>query len=136
MSKTTFISMESPFSNPDHKLLKRNICYGLLAVKDAALNYNEVSYAPHLLHTQLVYKGNHYYVDDAICKSDKLGDFFGVGRERILEMTNCVRKKADKIVFYTDFGMTNGMKFAEKFAIDNDIFIEKRKLPKEMLKLL
>jgi hypothetical protein len=123
-----FVSLESPFSNPDPKLLKRNICYGYLCAKDIARNFNEAVYASHLIHTPRVSNGIHAFADDDV------EDKFGVGRDNILKLTNAARAKTDAIVFYIDFGMTQGMKFAEMFAKARGIPCEYRRLPNEMLK--
>lgn len=133
----TFISIESPYSNVNPNIVNRNVCYALLAIKDSINNYNEASYAAHLLHTQLVFNGKPYYVGDWICRIPIVLNYFdGIKREKVLKLTNNVRKKADKIVLYVDFGITPGMEHARKFAIENNIPIEERNLPEHMLKSL
>lgn len=130
----SFISIESPYSGKTHQEVIRNVCYALLAVKDAAMNHDEASYASHLLHTQLVFNGRPYYVGDWICKfPSALSHFHGLDRKRVLELTNEARKKVDRIVFYTDLGFTPGMEHARQLAEKEGIPTEERKLPPSWL---
>lgn len=119
--------IESPYHNDDHKLLKRNICYAILALKDATTNYGNAAYASHLLNTQFVLNGSHYYVGDDVA------DKFSVGREAVISITHAIRMKSDKIVFYVDFGYSRGMLAAKNVALENGIPIEERRLPKVMM---
>lgn len=121
------ISVESPYNNKDNKILKRNINYAIMAVKDATCNHGNAAYASHLLNTQYVENGEHYYI------SDDVYDKFDCGREQVINITHALRLKADKIVFYIDFGYSNGMLAAKEIAEKHGIPIEERKLPKEML---
>lgn len=121
------VSIESPFHNEDPVLLKRNINYAILCLKDCFINYSEAAYASHLLNTQLVYQGEHFYVGDDV------SDEFSCGREAVIEMTHSIRMKADKIVFYTDFGYSNGMISAKNVAEKYNIPIEERTLPQEFM---
>jgi hypothetical protein len=38
------------------------------------------------------------------------------------------KEVAEKHVFYIDYGMTKGMEYGKKYAIDNDVPIEYRKI--------
>lgn len=125
-----FVSIESPYNNADPNLLKRNINYAILAVKDATKNYNNAAYAAHLLNTQYVQDGEHGYL------SDDVRDKFGVGRDKVIEITHLIRLRADKIVFYVDFGYSSGMLAAKELAEKNGILTEERRLPEEMMKEL
>ena len=125
-----FVSIESPYNNADPNILKRNINYAILAVKDATKNYNNAVYAAHLLNTQYVQGGEHGYL------SDNVRDKFGVGRDKVIEITHLIRLRADKIVFYVDFGYSNGMLAAKEVAENNDIQMEERRLPADMMKEL
>jgi hypothetical protein len=113
--------------NSDPLILKRNINYAILAMKDSSKNYNEIPYLSHLLLTQTVVNNNHVYVDDTIV------DPFGIGRELALNLTNELRKRVDKIVFYVNFGYSNGMKVAQQIAITHGIPIEERYLGEELM---
>ena len=124
------VSIESPYNNVDPMILKRNINYAILAMKDSAKNYGESPYLSHLLLTQTVNNKEHIYIDDNVV------DPFGIGREMALNITNEFRKRVDKIVFYVNFGYSNGMLFAKDFAIKNNIPIEERYLSDEMMTAL
>ncbi len=121
------VSIESPYSNSNPQILHRNICYAILALKDSTLNYGEASYASHLLNTQCVSAGQHLYVDD------KQPDKFGVGRDQAIAITNTMRMKADKIVLYTDFGISMGMQIAKDIGNKYQIPVIERQLPKIMM---
>lgn len=121
------VSVESPYNNADPKLLKRNINYAIMAVKDSTRNYGNAAYASHLLNTQYVEGGEHCYL------SDDVDDKFDLSREQVIAITHALRKKADKIVFYVDFGYSGGMLAAKDLASRYGIPIEERTLPKEML---
>lgn len=124
---TEVVSIESPYNNEDPELLKRNINYAIMAVKDSSKNYKNAAYASHLLNTQYVENGEHFYI------SDDTYDKFDCDRETVLDITNSLRLKADKIVFYTDLGYSRGMIAAKEFAKEHGIPIEERTLPKEMM---
>ena len=99
-----------------------------MALKDATKNYGEAAYASHLLNTQYVKHGEHGYLsDDVKCE-------FGVGREQAILITDSMRLKADKIVFYIDFGYSNGMLSAKRLAEKHKIPYEERLLPEDMMK--
>jgi hypothetical protein len=125
---TTVVSIESPYNNKDPEILNRNINYAILALKDSCKNYNNAAYAAHLLNTQYVKAGQHNYV------SDDIYDEFGVGREKAIELTHAIRLKADKIVFYIDFGYSSGMLAAKDLAVKYNIPWEERYLPEYMMK--
>ncbi|MEX0595350.1 MAG: hypothetical protein WD512_02540 [Candidatus Paceibacterota bacterium] len=127
---TIVVSVESPYNNTDPALLQRNINYAILAVKDCSKNYNNEEYAAKLLNTQYVKAGKHDYI------SDNVHDEFGVGRDRIIELTHAIRLKADKIVFYIDFGYSSGMLAAKDLANKHNIPCEERYLPQDMMKEL
>lgn len=128
--KPIFVSIESPYHNADPLILKRNINYAILAMKDSSKHHNEIPYPSHLLLTQTVMNNNHVYVDDTII------DPFGIGRELALNLTNELRKRVDKIVFYVNFGYSNGMKIAQQIATTHGIPIEERYLSDELMLLI
>ena len=128
LKRIDVVSIESPYNNKNPKILKRNINYAIVAVKDATRNHRNAAYASHLLNTQYVEGGNHFYI------SDDTNDKFDCDRDTVIDITNSLRMKADKIVFYIDFGYSNGMLWAKSLAEEYGIPIEERKLPKEMLK--
>ena len=126
--KPDAVSIESPYNNKDPKILKRNINYAILSLKDATRNYGNAAYASHLLNTQYVENGEHRYIDD------DTEDKYDCDRETVIEITNTFRRMMDKIVFYIDFGYSSGMLAAVRFAKEHKIPIEERTLPEEMLK--
>jgi len=124
------VSIESPYHNTDPAIIKRNINYAILAMKDSVKNHNEIPYLSHLLLTQTVVNKEHVYVDDTFT------DPFGIGRDNALELTHGLRKRADKLVFYINFGYSNGMLAAKDLAIKYNIPIEERYLSDEIMKLV
>ena len=124
------VSIESPYHSTDPAIIKRNVNYAILAMKDSAKNYGENPYLSHLLLTQTVVNKEHVYVDDTF------KDPYGIGRDAAIELTNGIRKKCDKLVFYINFGYSNGMLQAKEFAIKNNIPIEERYLHEVMMMLV
>ena len=85
------IIVESPYAGD----IERNVAYAKAALVDC-LKRGEAPIASHLLYTQ---PG---VLDDNIPEERKLGIDAGLAWRRV----------ADKAVFYTDFGMSGGMKAA------------------------
>lgn len=121
------VSVESPFHAEDPAVLRRNINYAILAVKDCSLNYGEAPYASHLLHTQCVRAGRHDYI------SDSVPDPFDLSRKEVIQNTMAIRQRCDKIVLYVDFGKSAGMLDAVGLAQRCGIPVEERRLPPEMM---
>lgn len=134
-----FVSIETPYNAWNPWLQRRNIQYAIAATHHAT-SLGDATYVPHLCNTQIVYLGFHAYIGDS------LGDFllatFGKStlkynstREKVLEITHSVRKnKVDKVVCYTDFGISRGMQEAIDVAKTNNIPIEERTLPPDLMK--
>jgi hypothetical protein len=97
--------LESPYAG----FIQRNVDYARKCVKDC-LNKGESPIASHLLLTQ------DGILDDNIPKERQLGIDAGLAWKKV----------ADKQVFYIDFGMSSGMKYAESIS----------DLPKEYRKIL
>ena len=90
----------------------------------------EAVYASHLINTQSVSNGENFYVsDDLKCE-------YGVGRDMAIEITNSLRMRVDKLVFYIDHGYSSGMMIAKKLGEQYNIPMEERYLPKEMMRNL
>ena len=104
------VSVESPYHNTNQDILNRNINYAILAVKNETRSGN-AAYASHLLNTQYVDNGKHFYINDDV------HDRFDCSREEVIRITNELRLKADKLVFYIDFGYSNGMITAKNLAM-------------------
>ena len=126
----TIVSVESPYHNEDPELLDRNIKYAIMACRHAIKFHGEAATASHLIYTQRVKDGVHEYVHDKIVSE------FDLGRDEVISITNEIREKADKLVFYTDLGMSAGMKWAERIAKEKGIPVEYRKLPEKMLAIV
>jgi hypothetical protein len=101
------VILESPYAGE----VERNINYAKLCLKDSLLR-GEAPIASHLLYTQ---KG---ILDDTIPQERSLGINAGLAWKSV----------ADKHVFYVDYGYSEGMQYAKKYATDNEILIEERKI--------
>lgn len=101
------VILESPLAGE----VERNIDYARKAVRDS-LSRGEAPIASHLLYTQ---KG---ILNDDIESERKWGIDAGLAWKNV----------ADKHVFYIDYGMSGGMKYAEAYATKNNIEIEFRKI--------
>lgn len=92
MSQTVIV-LESPYSGD-------NVAYTQRAMKHAR-EKGEIVIIPHLLWTQ-----HHNFVSDW----DEKYTVKNGGRDVSLEQIKELRRRADKVVFYTDYGMSSGMK--------------------------
>ena len=90
--KKPFVIIESPFSAPTMLELVQNIQYALLAVRHS-LNQGEAPYASHLFYTQMLDDNNTVERQNGIEAGLEIGSF------------------AQKTAVYTDFGVSNGMKY-------------------------
>lgn len=101
------VILESPYAG----FVTRNIEYARKCVRHS-LSLGEAPIASHLLYTQ---KG---ILDDNI-KSDRIwGINAGLAWKTV----------ADKHVFYIDYGMSSGMKYALEYAKEHNIKVEFRKI--------
>lgn len=130
------VSLESPFNSPYPWICLRNIQYAILANTHAA-SLGDVTWAPHLTNTQFVKWGYNNYVSDvwgSLLSGFIDGKYF-LGRDETLRLTNEVRQtKVDKVVCYTDYGISSGMKGAIEAANESGTPVEYRKLPEDMMK--
>lgn len=92
----SIVVLESPYSGD----IQRNIAYGQRIMTDSR-ERGEIVIMPHLLWTQHHEAPNHFIADD-----DKIQI---VGREKSIEQIKILRTVVDKVVFYTDYGMSSGM---------------------------
>lgn len=104
------VVLESPFSGD----VEENILYARRCVKDC-LNRGEAPIASHLLYTQ---EG---ILDDARPEERALGINAGFVWNEL----------ADRVVVYTDRGVSRGMELGIAFAQENGIPVEYRKLEEE-----
>ena len=101
------VILESPYAGD----IQRNIKYARECLKDS-LKRGEAPIASHLLYTQKD------VLDDNIPKERQLGIDAGLAWKKV----------ADLHVFYVDFGMSNGMKYASEYAKSQNIDVEYRTL--------
>ena len=101
------VIIESPFAGD----VERNIKYARKCIRDS-LERDEAPIASHLLYTQ---EG---ILDDLIPEERKWGIDSGLAWLEV----------SDIHAFYIDHGMSNGMKYALKYAAKNKIPIEFRKI--------
>ena len=133
-----FVAVESPYNALMPWTQIRNIQYAVLSNTHAASFRDSATWTPHICNTQIVKFGINTYIGDTY--GDILINFsknllkYDIGRDDTIRITNSVRKThIDKIICYTDFGISSGMKSAIQVAKDNNIPIEMRNLPKDML---
>ena len=101
------VIIESPYAGD----VERNIKYARECLKDSLLR-GEAPIASHLLYTQKD------VLNDDLPKERKLGIDAGLAWKKV----------ADLHVFYIDFGISEGMKYASDYAKDQNIEIEYRTL--------
>jgi hypothetical protein len=99
--------VESPYAGD----IDRNIKYARKCLKDSLLR-GEAPIASHLLYTQ------DGVLNDDILKERELGINAGLAWKKV----------ADLHVFYIDFGMSTGMKYASEYAKSQNIKTEYRSL--------
>lgn len=99
------VILESPYAGD----IERNIKYARECLKDS-LKRGEAPIASHLLYTQKD------VLDDNIPEERQLGINAGLAWKKV----------ADLHVFYVDFGMSEGMKYAIEYAKEQNIDVEYR----------
>lgn len=104
------VILESPYAGDTANTVARNVEYARKAMIDC-LNRGEAPIASHLLYTQVLSDNN--------ATERKLGIEAGLAWYRA----------ADKVVFYTDYGFSYGMKQALDVAKAQGRWIELRTLP-------
>jgi hypothetical protein len=109
--------IESPYSGD----IDRNIRYLALCSFDAGILHDECPYASHASMTQHPRSKNMFVSD-----YDKKWDVFT--RDKAIHMSQRMRKRCDKTVFYIDLGWSNGMKEAIKYCEKNGLPYEERKI--------
>ena len=101
------VIIESPYAGN----IERNIKYARACLKDS-LNRNEAPLASHLLYTQ------DGVLDDTVESERMQGINAGLAWKEF----------ADLHVFYVDYGMSDGMKYARGFSMGSGVKVEYRKL--------
>lgn len=103
------VMIESPYSGD----IEENVKYAYDCLHDSYFNHNEAPFASHLQWTKLdPYRKNVEHIPDT-----------EEGRKRALEKCRAIRKQIGTVVFYTDRGMSSGMKLAEKEAQEDKLVI-------------
>lgn len=87
------VVIESPYAAKTEDGILLNEAYGELCMHDCLVNFNESPYASHLLYTRPL------VLRDEVPEDRKLG----------IQAGFFWRDVAEKTVFYTDLGMTDGM---------------------------
>lgn len=101
------VILESPYAGE----IERNLKYARECLKDS-LNRGEAPIASHLLYTQ---EG---VLNDEIIEERMQGINSGLAWKSVCDLQ----------VFYIDYGMSSGMKYAKKYAEEMGIEIEFRKI--------
>jgi hypothetical protein len=109
------IMIESPYSGD----IDRNIRYLALCSFDASVLYDECPYASHACMTQHPRKKD-FFVSDYDKKWDVLT------RDQAIHMSQRMRSRCDKTVFYADLGWSSGMKAAREYCIKYKLPYEER----------
>jgi hypothetical protein len=138
-NKIKLISVESPYNARTPWTQLRNIQYAILCNTHAA-SLGDATWTPHICNTQVVKFGYNSYIGDTY--GDFIVTFFGknvckyyLSRNETLRITNSVRQThIDKVICYTDFGVSGGMRSAIVAAKMKNITVEERKLPNDLMK--
>lgn len=118
MSISSFPSvvfLESPYSGD----VDRNVRYVQLAIMDAAVVHGESPTASHAQMTQHP-RAQGYFVSDYDPKWDVLT------RDGAIALSQALRHKCDKTVFYTDLGWSRGMTAAREYCQQHNLPFEVR----------
>lgn len=111
------VMIESPYSGD----IDRNIRYLALCGFDSGILHEECAYASHGWMTQHP-RATNYFVSDYDAKWDVLR------RDQAIAMSQRLRFRVDKTVFYTDLGWSTGMKAAKEYCEDHCLNYEERTL--------
>lgn len=112
------VIIESPYASKTKEGILMNEAYCELALHDCLVNYNESPYASHLLYTRK------FVLRDDVPDDRKLGIKAGF----------YWREVSEKTIFYTDLGMTDGMKEGLKDCKTKGTLFELRNLPDNLMK--
>lgn len=111
------VMIESPYSGD----IDRNIRYLALCGFDAGVLHDECVYASHGWMTQHP-RAKHFFVSDYDEKWDVLR------RDQAICMSQRIRHRCDKTVFYVDLGWSSGMKAAKAYCEEHNLPYEERTL--------
>jgi hypothetical protein len=138
-TKQHLVSIETPYNSIYPWYQIRNIQYAIQCNTHAS-SLGDVTWTPHICNTQFVKFGFNRYISDNLStfflsKMDKTNNKYFIGRDETLKRTNQIRQtKIDKVICYTDYGISSGMNSAIESAKNANIPIEYRKLPNDMKK--
>lgn len=116
------VMLESPYSGN----IDRNLRYLALCGIETTSLYDECYYASHGLMTQHP-RSKNFFVSDYEPKWDVLT------RDTAIELSQRIRIRCDKTVFYVDLGWSSGMKMAKKYCEDHNLPYEVRHLDIDQL---
>jgi len=111
------VIVESPYAGKTPHDILINEIYGEFCLHDCLVNHNESPFASHLLYTR------QHVLRDEIPEERKLGIKAGF----------YWRNVAHKTVFYTDLGMTDGMKQGIEDCTEKKHMYEVRTLPSDIM---
>lgn len=114
--KRPCVFIESPYSGD----IDRNVRYLMLCKLDSMVR-GEMPCSSHCDMTQHPAKLD-YYV------SDYEDEWDIYNREQAIEISQSLRSMCEKTLFYTDLGLSRGMKEGIEFCKENDIKYEMRKI--------
>lgn len=137
MYQSKLVSIESPYNSIYPWYQIRNIQYAIQANTHAS-SLGDVTWTPHIANTQFVKYGINSYISDTLSGfilkhlQNKQKTYL-IGREQTLINTNHIRStKIDKVICYTDYGISSGMQSAIDTATKHNVPIEYRKLPSDL----
>jgi len=114
IAKIETASVESPYWAATPELRRRNEMYAMLATEYTT---SVLGYAPYTSHLVSTTHATHYKDHGTPYASDDPEKRYHiVGRDQAIEMTHAIRRKMDHIVFFTDFGLSSGMRGAKELA--------------------
>jgi hypothetical protein len=119
------VVLESPYSGD----IPLHVVYGQRVMTDSR-SRGEIVIMPHMLWTQH-HLAPHSYVDDW----DEKYEVPNGGREVSLEQIKVLRERADKVIFYTDYGMSSGMQHGLDHCKERNIPYEMRTIGKDPMDL-
>jgi hypothetical protein len=122
--KVEFVVIESKFSGK----IDQHMRYLDMCIFDT-LHRGEIPFASHKM-----FCSHPLAKDFWIPDNNPRWDIFG--RDYCIHASDTLRMKADKVVFYVDFGWSKGMLYAKEFCEKHKLNMEERKLDLQVIKNL
>lgn len=111
------VMVESPYSGD----IDRNVRYLQLCMAECGVLHNELPYASHAIMTQHSRCKNHYV-------SDYNKKWNVLTRDYAIKVSQRMRHRCDRTVFYIDRGWSTGMKAAKLYCQTHGLPFEERQL--------